>query len=201
MVNQISKKSLTSEEQRLQLPGYHPWSEFQKIKLLMADLAGVRVSYLDGVVEIMTIGENHEQIKSLLAILLALYFYKKKIDFIPIGSATREDPRQTVSFEPDESYYLGERKDHPDLAIEVTITSGSIRKLEKYQRLQIKEVWFWENNQIQIYYLDNHLDNSQYQLINQSRLVPDLDINFLVSCVQLPNTVQAMATFIESIRD
>ena len=96
---------------------------------------------------------------------------------------------------------MRERKDHPDLAVEVTITSGSIRKLEKYQRLQIKEVWFWENNQIQIYYLDNHLDNSQYQLINQSRLVPDLDINFLVSCVQLPNTVQAMATFIESIRD
>lgn len=117
MITQIPSKSLNPEEQLLQLPGYHSWSEFQKIKQLMTAMAGVRVSYLDGVIEIMTIGENHEQIKSILAILLALYFYERKIDFIPVGSATREDANQTVSFEPDESYYLGEKKAHPDLAI------------------------------------------------------------------------------------
>ena len=66
-------------------------------------------------------------------------------------SATRRDRARNVSFEPDESYYIGSRKEHPDLAVEVTITSGSTNKLAKYRRLRIAEVWFLENNRLAVY--------------------------------------------------
>lgn len=101
------------------------------------EFPGVRISYLDGCVEFMTVSEQHENIKSVLAILLALYFFEKGINFIPVGNATREDQTKGTSFEPDESYYIGERKDHRDLAIEVVITSGGTDKLEKYKRFKI----------------------------------------------------------------
>jgi hypothetical protein len=48
-----------------------------------------------------------------------------------LQSATRRDRSRNVSFEPEESYYIGSRKEHPDLAVEVTITSGNTNKLAK----------------------------------------------------------------------
>ena len=45
--------------------------------------------------------------------------------------------------EPDRSFAFEIDKSIPDLAIEVTYTSGSIADLEKYQSLGVKEVWFW----------------------------------------------------------
>ncbi|WP_368011718.1 hypothetical protein [Laspinema palackyanum] len=70
------------------------------------------------------------------------------IEFIPIGNATRESETKGVCFEPDESYYIGDRKSHPDLAIELVITRGNPKKLEKYKRFEITEVGLWENNQL-----------------------------------------------------
>ena len=129
-----------TKNQHFLLPGRHSWDAFKVIQEVMEQQTGLRITYLDGVIEFMTLGEYHESIKSMIAILLGIYFWQRKIESIPVGSATRESKEQSVSFEPDESYYLGEKKSHPDLAIEVNVTSGSPQKLEKYQRLGIREV-------------------------------------------------------------
>jgi Uma2 family endonuclease len=196
MTPQTLDKITTLEEQRFLLPGHYSWEEFEKLEALTADAPGLRITYLDGCVEFMTLGEQHEAIKSLIAIFLALYFFEKGINFIPVGSATRRAKEKGASFEPDESYYIGENKENPDLAIEVNITSGSIDKLEKYKRFNITEVWFWENNQIFIYYLSNN----SYEQITQSKLLAELDIKLLVSCVLMPSIIEARTEFIKVIR-
>ncbi|MEH2024547.1 Uma2 family endonuclease [Nostoc sp.] len=196
MTPQTLDKITTLQEQRFLLPGHYTWEEFEKLEALTANAPGLRITYLDGCVEFMTLGEQHEAIKSVIAIFLALYFFEKGINFIPVGSATRRAKEKGASFEPDESYYLGEKKENPDLAIEVNITSGSIDKLEKYQRFNITEVWFWENNQISVY----HLTNDNYEQIAQSKLLPDLDINLLVRCVLMPSIIEARTEFIKGIR-
>lgn len=94
-------------------------------------------------------------------------------------SATRVSREKSVSFEPDESYYLGEQKEHPDLAIEVNVTSGSPQKLEKYQRLGIQEVWLWQAEKFSIYVLEENT----YQALPKSKLLPDLDFELLAQCV------------------
>ncbi len=195
MTSQILDKFTTLEEQRFLLPGHYTWEEFEKLEALTANAPGLRITYLDGCVEFMTLGEQHEGIKSVIAILLALYFFEKDIKFFPVGSATRRGKEKGTSFEPDESYYLGEKKENPDLAIEINITSGSIDKLEKYKRFKITEVWFWENNQLSLYYLNN--DN--YEQIVQSKLLPDLDINLLVRCVLMPSINEGRKEFIKGI--
>ncbi|RCJ42720.1 hypothetical protein A6770_07525 [Nostoc minutum NIES-26] len=196
MTPQILDKTNTLQEQRFLLPGYYSWEEFEKIEALTADAPGLRITYLDGCIEFMTLGEEHETIKSVLAILLALYLFEIGINFIPVGSATRRAKEKGASFEPEESYYLGEKKENPDLAIEVNITSGSIDKLEKYKRFNITEVWFWENNQISVY----HLSNDNYEQITQSQLLPELDINLLARCVLIPSIIEARTEFIKGIR-
>lgn len=196
MIPQTLDKITTLQEQRFLLPGHYTWEEFEKIEALTADAPGLRITYLDGCVEFMTIGEQHEILKSFLAILLETYFFELGINFIPVGSATRRAEEKSASFEPDESYYLGEKKENPDLAIEINITSGSIDKLEKYKRFKITEVWFWENNQLSVY----HLNNDNYEQIPQSQLLPELDINLLARCVLMPSILEARTEFIKGIR-
>ena len=196
MTPQIVDKFTTVPEQRFLLPGNYTWEEFEKIEALTADAPGLRITYLDTYIEFMTLGEEHEMLKTIIGFLLELYLCEKGINFIPVGSATRRAKEKSASFEPDESYYIGEKKEHPDLAIEVNITSGSIDKLEKYKRFKITEVWFWENNQLSLY----GLKNDNYEQITQSTLLPDLDINLLVRCVLMPSIIEARTEFLKGIR-
>ncbi|PSB52402.1 hypothetical protein C7B67_07150 [filamentous cyanobacterium Phorm 6] len=196
MTAQVLEEVVTLGEQRLILPGYYSWEQFEAIESLMANSSGLRITYLDGWIEFMTLGEAHEEIKSILAIFIALYFFEKGINFIPVGSATRRNRAKNVSFEPDESYYIGEKKEHPDLAVEVTMTSGSTNKLAKYLRLRIPEVWFWENNQLAVY----GLRENDYELVSKSDLLPELDLELLVRCVLMPSRIEARTEFIQGIR-
>ncbi len=196
MILQVSEPITTLKEQRFTLPGCYTWEQFEAIESLIADAPGLRITYLDGCVEFMTTGEPHEIFKKMLAILLEAYFFERHIKFIPVGNSTRKDKSKDVSFEPDESYYLGEKKEHPDLAIEVTITSGGIDKLEKYKRLKIAEVWFWENNQLVLY----RLREDNYEQINRSAFLPDLDIALLVRCVQISDILAARTDFINGMQ-
>lgn len=186
-----SSPPILTQNQSFVLPGCHSWKAFKAIQTVMEQQTGLRISYLDGVIEFMTLGEYHESIKSMIAILLGIYFWQQGIEFIPVGSATRESKEKGVSFEPDESYYLGEQKAHPDLAIEVNISSGSPKKLEKYQRLSIREVWMWQDEKFFIYFLDG----DRYQTIAKSQLLPGLDFTLLEECVLMPSRLEAMQKF------
>jgi Uma2 family endonuclease len=183
-------------EQRLLLPRSYNWQEFEVLENLLVTSSGFRITYLDGWIELMTVGEPHELIKKSLAILIEAYFIIEGIEFIPVGSATRRGEEKGTSFEPDESYYLGEKKANPDLAIEVILTSGSLQKLEKYRRFEIPEVWLWENNQLQVY----AFIASEYHLVSRSQLLPDLDLDLLVRCVRMTSRLDAMTTFRQGLR-
>jgi len=41
----------------------------------------------------------------------------------------------------------------PDIAVEVTISSGGIDKLAVYQGLGVPEVWFWQGGKFSLYCL------------------------------------------------
>ncbi|MFM9268331.1 Uma2 family endonuclease [Tychonema sp. BBK16] len=195
MTAQLLEETVTLAEQRLVLPGYYSWEQFEAIESLMADSSGLRITYLDGWIEFMTLGEAHETISCILNFLLQLYFCEMGIEYIPVGSATRKNRAKDVSFEPDESYYIGEKKEHPDLAVEVTITSGSTNKLAKYLQVRIPEVWFWENNQLSVY----GLREDNYEQVSRSELLPELDLELLVRCVLMPSIIEGRTEFMKGI--
>jgi Uma2 family endonuclease len=199
---QLIQKTIPSPEQKFNLPGNYSWEEFKLIQKVLHASSRLKITYLDGCIEFMTLGERHETIKSLIAILLGLYFFEKQIEFIPVGSATRESEIKGASFEPDESYYIGQQKEHPDLAIEINITSGSIGKLERYKRFQIREVWFWENEEISIYHLReaNNPETIYYEKINQSEILPELDLALLTRCLLMSSSLEAMTAFLSAMK-
>jgi len=172
------------------------WREFKVVEQLLSR-PGVRLSFLDGVLEIRRRpGRKHETAKQRISTLVDLYLEYAGIDFTPTGSVTLESETGRLKREADLSYELGPNREFPDLAVEVVVTSGGINKLEAYKRLQIPEVWFWENAALRMY----SLGTDGYAEVDRSFVLPELDIVLLVRCINIENHLQAMREFKQTIQ-
>jgi Uma2 family endonuclease len=172
------------------------WRDFKLVEQLLSR-PGVRLSFLDGVLEIRRMpGRKHETVKHRISTLLDLYLEFAGIDFTPTGSVTLESESGLVKREADLSYELAANREFPDLVVEVVVTSGGINKLEAYKRLQIPEVWFWENGALRLY----SLGDDGYTEVDRSFVLPDLDIVLLARCINIENHLQAMREFRQAIQ-
>lgn len=180
------------------------WQQYEAVLAKLQDNNHYRVTYLDGILEIVSPSIRHEKLKKRLATLVEFYLLKKRIKHTPMGSPTVRKRLKKAGAEPDECYCIGEEKSIPDLAIEVVITSGTIDKLEIYRRLEVTEVWMWKVNQLALYHLREETplmfkETHGYEQITSSELLPDLNISLFEQCVMISDQIQAIDEFEEGI--
>ena len=161
------------------------WKQFKLIQAGFAEASGIRLAYFNGTIEILMPGRTHELFKSIIGMLIELFCLEMAIEFEPTGSMTQEREGE-VSLEADESYCFGTSKSIPDLAIEVVLTSGGLDKLQRYQILEISEVWFWQDGVFSLY----RFRNGKYDRITRSEIpeLTSLDIDLLTRCVLVAET-------------
>jgi Uma2 family endonuclease len=191
----IASPELT--EPRIPLSGI-TWEQYETLIATVGDRPRLRMSYLDGTLEIMTISPEHEMIKKMIARLLEVYALEADVPLYSYGSATFRRRASAKGLEADESYCLDTRKDIPDFAIEVVITSGTIDKMEIYQGLGVSEVWVWQSGIIVVQRL--RADGSGYDEFPSSALLPNLDFQILASYVTPEDEPQALRSFRNIIR-
>ena len=108
-----------------------------------------------------------------------------------MGSFTQEKGEE-VSAQADESFLIGKSTGiTPNISTEVVFSSGGKRKLTRYQALGLPEVWFWEDGVFGLYHLRSH----GYEKIDQSEVLPGLDINLLSRCLLMASRVEAVKEF------
>lgn len=186
-------------EQKFIFPIHLSWEQFKTLEELFDYTRSIRLAYLDGQVEIMTISPDHETFKCLIALLLGIYFVEKDISFTPTGSATLQAEERGSSKEPDLSYRFGEerrQRNRPDLVIEIVFTSGTVKKLENYRRFDLPEVWFWEDGVFTVY----RLQETGYEQISGSQVLPELDLGLLAQCLQMSEEKEALKSFRNAIK-
>ncbi len=171
------------------------WEQFEAIEQSFADVPGVKFVYLDGVLEIMTVSPEHEDVKSTLALLVEAYMRAKQLRFYKRGGPTLGDRSLGFRGEPDESYNLGNKKPQPDLILEVVITSGGVDKLVGDQRLGVPEVWFWEDGGLAVH----HLRAGGYERLNYTALLPELPLDLLCRYVTYHDQYDAVTAFLAAI--
>ncbi len=89
------------------LIGGMTWREFKATEQLLAR-PGVRLSFLDGVLEIRQMpGRQHEIIKGRIGALIEAHLETIGLDFVPTESLTLESETGSVKREADKSYELG----------------------------------------------------------------------------------------------
>ncbi|MDQ2100739.1 MAG: Uma2 family endonuclease [Oscillatoriales cyanobacterium] len=171
------------------------WEQFEAIEAAFKDLKRVKFFYLDRILQIMTVSPEHEIIKKTLCMLLEAYMRANGIRFYGKGGPTLGNRELGGRKEPDDSYDIGTEKTVPDIAIEVVITSGGIDTLELYKRLGIREVWFWQNSQLSLY----NLRGENYEQITRSTFLPNLDLELLLRCANMPDQYDAVTELLANI--
>lgn len=140
---------------------------------------GLRVTYFEGELEMMTPSTQHEAQKKRLARLLEAFAEECRIDLDGYGSWTVKKQEASSGAEADECYVIGPRDidvlEAPDLAIEVVWTSGGIDKLAVWQALGVREVWFWQDGELRFFVLQA----DGYQQAERSTLLSGLDPDLL----------------------
>lgn len=171
------------------------WLQFKTLQSAFADIGGVRMTYCEETLEIMSIGLLHEMICTFLGALLIQYFMTKRIRFTSTGAYSQIiEPK--LEFQADLSFSFNGNPEITDLCIEIVVTSGGIKKLRKYQLRSIPEVWFWQDSKIRIY----RLQDGEYAEVKTSGWLPDLDITHLEQCLLMESQLEAIITFAEKYR-
>jgi Uma2 family endonuclease len=182
------------------------WAQYEALLAELGDSPAYRVNYLDGVLEIVAPSRRHETGKTRIGDLLLIYFLETDTEYFPTGSTTFRRAEKQVGVEPDESYCIGTEKEFPDLVIEVIVTSGGIDRLERFRRLRVQEVWFWQIDRFILYHLCEttpvqFAQTFGYELVTQSELLQELDLELLSESVRNPNPLAAAKLFRQGIRD
>ncbi|HHP7230146.1 MAG TPA: Uma2 family endonuclease [Xenococcaceae cyanobacterium] len=179
---------LNQQDQTLILSGMI-WDDFEQ--LISEAYSGYRISYFGGEITIVSPGRNHERIAETINYLIIAYCREYQILYYPFRSTTLKNP-PLAGKEPDVSFAFNQDKYLPDLAVEVVFSSGEVADLQKYRVLGIPEVWFWQNNIITFY----QLENDNYQVIKKSQYLSNLESSNLINFInrgltESPLTIEA----------
>ncbi len=142
-----------------------------------------RMTYDDGVLELMSPKREHENIGRLIGRMIETYSEVRDIEIISVASMTVKRSDLSKAYEADESYYvthaadlLGKREldfevdPPPDLVVEVEITSSVIKKMLLFATMNVPEVWRHNGESLNMY----RLASGAYAPIDSSVELPGL---------------------------
>lgn len=157
------------------------WETYQNLLQQIQDDSNVRLSYDQGVLEIMTLSPRHEKWKGLFAHLLAVIVEALDLNLISLGSTTFSLPAMAQGVEPDDCFYIRHaavmaKKDEvnlavdpaPELVVEIDISHRSLYKMPIYANLGVAEIWRHDGTQVKFY----HLLGKSYVEVESSDLFP-----------------------------
>lgn len=191
----LQRTELPQPEEKITLYGV-TWEEYDPLVSMFVDkFPGLRMTYIEGTLEIIRTSSECEGLKTIIARLLEMYAVEKRIAFNGYGNTTFRKQAKQRGLEADECYCLGDLGEVPDIAIEIAITSGGIDKLSVYQGLGVTEFWFWQNDRFVLY----RLREEEYEQIDRSEFLPELDFVLLSQFVNYDNQTEAVIAYRNSL--
>jgi Uma2 family endonuclease len=170
------------------------WEQFEKILENLGNHRAARIAYDNGTLEIMTPLPEHEYFKEVIGDAVKDVADELDIDYASYGSTTWRKQIKKAGLEPDNCFYfqneaiargrldLDLRKGDPppDLALEIDITHKSLDRFPIYARLEVPELWSYDNGELKIY----HLQDSVYVEAETSLALPQLPIKELPQIIE-----------------
>ena len=164
------------------------WQKFETILSELGESRASRLSYSNGILEIMVPLPEHEKDKEIISYMVQFLLEALNIDFEPLGSTTFKNERMNQAVEPDACFYiknyqavigknrLNLESDPPtDLVLEIDITSRTY--LDNYRQLGVPELWRYTQSGLQI----NLLQEGEYIESLSSPNFPQIPIIELIN--------------------
>jgi Uma2 family endonuclease len=185
-------------EERMVVRGVS-WKDYVILREAL-DTPGLRMTYCEGVLELMSPSRAHELWKTTAARLLETYAFLLDVPLVGYGSTTFRKEAKQRGAEPDECWRVGSlMKDgeFPDIVLEVIHTSPILDKLYVYDGFEVPEVWLWKENAFQI-----HRRNvgGGYAQVERSTFFPALDFASVAPFVTREDQHTALKEFARLIQ-
>jgi Uma2 family endonuclease len=168
-------------EQRMLIPSV-TWKDYVVLREVL-ETPGLRMTYCQGALELMSPSRTHELHKTSIARLVEAYALLREVPLVGYGSTTFRNEATERGAEPDECYRVGTlMKDGevPDIVLEVIHTQPLLDKLGVYEGLAVPEVWLFRDGAFEIY----HLAEDGYAQVEHSRFLPELDLPLIARLAQ-----------------
>ena len=185
------------------------WAEYEDLLEQVGEAGGLRISYDDGTLQVMTLSPKHEKYTRFLEKLVAIITLRLHIDVLSFDSATMRKRKKRKGNEPDACFYVQtaslignriqidfETDPPPDIAVEIDIHHESISKLPIYIGLGVREIWRYDDKQLTIYHLEDDRYVEQESSLALPMLTSQILTEFLTRLVR-EGELQAMLAFEE----
>lgn len=170
------------------------WQTYEALLKDVESQPGLRLTYDQGILEIMTPLAPHERNSRLIGRLVEALTEELNIEICSFGSLTCKREDLARGLEPDECYYIQNepvirsleqidlnQDPPPDLAIEIDITSSSINRLALYAALGVPEVWRYDGSRLIIY----QLEGGEYRVCDRSSTFPLITSSEIIRFLEL----------------
>src|SRR5262245_7019325 len=114
-----------------------PWWTYVALRDALDHRGSLKMTYLEGALELMSPSTLHEDAKTIIARLIEVWAMERNVDLRGFGGATFRREAKQRGLEPDECYKLGKLDEDgvPDIAVEVIVSSGLVDKMAVYAGL------------------------------------------------------------------
>jgi len=189
------------------------WETYEDLLEAVGEAPALRISYNEGVVQIMTISFEHEFFAECISQLVGLVRSALRIKILFFGRATMKKQEKLKGAEPDACFYvksavaIGNKiridlnsDPPPDIVVETDIHHDSQSKLPIYAALGVPEVWRFDGKALTIH----RLDNEQYAEAPRSEQLPILSGEILtrfLARAQSEDQDEALRAFEDWLRE
>lgn len=157
------------------------WEGYEELLEAVGEAQGLRISYDEGEVQIVTLSSEHEYYADLIKALVSLLSVRLRIRVLQFGSVTMKQQRRGKGVEPDACFYIQsapllggrvqldfESAPPPDVVVEVDLHHGSLDKFPLYAALGVPEIWRYDGQRLTIH----QLEDESYHTSASSRALP-----------------------------
>ena len=159
------------------------WEDYEELLEKVGEASGLRISYCNGELQVMTLSTIHENYSRLLQMFIGLLSVNLRIRIISFGSATMKKGKKLAGAEPDCCFYIQSatligkkiqidfnQDPPPDVVVEIDVHHKSTGKFEIYAALGVSEMWLYDEKRMRFYLLRE----GRYVEIVQSQALPIL---------------------------
>lgn len=144
------------------------WETYEKLLEIFSDRSIPRITFYQGVLELMVPLPEHETYSWTLGQLIIALSEEMELEIRGLKSSTWRSQPKATGKEADECFYIQNEAlvrnkvkidltvdPPPDLAIEVDLTHSSIDAMSVYAQLKVPEVWLWRKGKLTINLLED----------------------------------------------
>jgi len=176
-------------EQRMLLHGVR-WKDYVILREAL-DMPGLRMTYCEGMLELMSPSFGHGVDTKAIARLIEFYGFLLRMRLNGYRSTTFRREAQQRGVEPDECYCVGRAMtegEFPDIALEVVRTNPLLDKLTVYAGFGVREVWVFQDGAFALH----RLAGDRYERVERSGFLPALDFALIARLAAYPDQQDAL---------